>query len=173
MTQQQIPGTERDDDDPEMTAAIEQLRIDEVTLREARKKHNAQRDRVQSFLVGLNDERRSAIERAIALGAAVYHYTDDKGDEVEASAELELKVKVRKTGAAEMPIGEGVAGDDQDDDDEDEKKPRTNGVHPGLLAAAERDRATGVEVTEDGDVIPIETAAKKRGKVKAKPRKRK
>ncbi len=94
---------------------------------------------------------------------------DDNGDEVEASAELELKVKVRKTGAADTPIGEGVANED-DDQDEDRPSARTNGVHPGLLAAAERDG--NVEEDEDGDVVVPEKSAKK-GKAKKSKRSKK
>jgi hypothetical protein len=164
VTQTQIPGTERELD-PELTAAIEQLRIDEANLRDAKRARDKTRDRVQASLVGLNSDRRAAIERAIALGAAVYHYTDDKGDEVEASAELELKVKVRKTGAAEMPIGEGVSSDDDDQDDDDDEEPRTNGVHPGLLKQAEQaQHDSGVAEDDEGNVVPIERAAKKRAK---------
>ena len=166
MTQTQLPGTEREID-PEINAEIEQLRIAEANLRDAKKIRDKHKDRVETFLVGINPEKRAAIERAVAMGPAVYHYTDDNGDEVEAVAELELKVKVRKTGAAETPIGEGVdAGDDQDEDDE----PRTSGVHPGLLAAAERDG--NVEESEDGDVVVPEKSAKKT-KAKKKPARRK
>jgi hypothetical protein len=169
MTQTQLPGTEREID-PDVNAAIEDLRIAEANHRATKQARDKARDRVQVFLVGINPERRAAIERAIALGPPVYHYTDDHGDEVEAVAELELKVKVRKTGAAETPIGEGVdAGDDQEDD-EKPRKPRTNGVHPGLLAAAERD-GNAVE-NEDGDIVPSDKPAK-RTKAKAKKGRRK
>lgn len=155
MTQQQISGTEREVD-PELNAEIEQLRIAEANHRATKQARDKQRERVQVFLVGLNPDKREAIQRAIAVGPAVYHYTNDNGDEVEASAELELKVKVRKTGVAETPIGAGV---DAGDDDQDDDRPRTNGVHPGLLAGAECDG--NVEESEDGDVVVPEKSAKK------------
>lgn len=165
MTQQQIAGTEREVD-PELNAAVEDLRIAESNHRDTKRARDKARDRVQTFLVGMNPDKRAAIERVIALGPPVYHYTDDNGDEVEAVVDVELKVRVKKTGAADAPIGEGVSSDDQDDD---EDRPRTNGVHPGMLAAAERDG--NVEVSEDGDVVVPEKSAKKT-KAKAKPRRK-
>lgn len=173
MTQMQIKGTEPNIS-PEVNAEIEQLRIFNLEVKEATRKRDAQRDRVQSFLVGLAPpDKQAAIQRAIAVGPAVYHYTDDQGEEVEASAELEFKIRVRKTGAAETPIGEGVEADadasDDDDNDKPARKRGANGVHPGLMAAAERDG--NVEVSEDGDVVVPEKSAKKT-KAKSKARRK-
>lgn len=171
MTQTQIPGTERDDD-PDLVAILQELRVADANCRAANKTREAIRDRAKSMLVGLNPQKQEVFQRAFAVGDAVYHYTDDQGDEVEGVARLKLTVSVRKTGAAETPIGEAVdAGDDQDEDEKPRaRKPRTNGVHPGMLAAAERDG--NVEVSEDGDVVVPEKSAKRTKAKKPARRKR-
>lgn len=72
--------------------------------------------------------------------------------------DLEQILRIRKTGEVESEEGEA-------DDELQLSSHEGNGVHPGLIAQAERAQAeNGVAETVDGDVVPPDTAAPKKAR---------
>jgi hypothetical protein len=141
-----IPGTERKEI-PEVEAAAEayrEVRDDrcELSKKEAQKKLEL-----------------LAVMRANKI--KIYRYPDENGEELEVLVDDEPKVKLRKTGEADVEIGEGFPIE------------ADAGPSDGLVNQALRSQAeAGVEVTADGDVVVPETSApkgKKKAKKKAKP----
>ncbi len=143
--QLQIAGTERDEH-PEVEEAGE-------TWRDARKDAKAATTHAKQKKLEL-----IAVMQAHKVKA--YKYTEEEtGEEVLLTYTEEPKVSAKKTGEAESEIGEGIP---------EHAGGSSNGVHPGLIAQAERaNDGSNTEITADGDVVVPEKAAPK-----GKPKKR-
>lgn len=147
--QTEIPGTERTD----VPASL--LEAGELWLDTRRTKRRA------------SDQAKEAKLGVLQLMAVnkipKFTLTDPESQEVmELEVDTEPKLRTKKTAEMEPePIGDGIpSGGDSGP-----------GVHPGLIAQAERDaEANGVSETIDGDVVPPDRAApkKKRGPKKQK-----
>lgn len=90
-----------------------------------------------------------------------YRYFDENGEELEVVLDEEPTVKLRKTGEAESEIGDGV-------EESASNGQSTDAVPQGLIDQAMKAQAeTNVQETPDGDVIPLETEKKRRGRKKS------
>lgn len=135
--QAEIPGFERQVENP----AVEEAAAKYCTIRDERSALSKKEKQAQLELEATM--RAHNVER--------YEYLDDNGEVLVAKIVTgTTKAVVEKTGEAEVEIGEGV--DDPSSD--------------GLIADAQKaQRDAGVAEDEDGNVIPLDTAApkKKRG----------
>lgn len=83
------------------------------------------------------------------------HTVKDSDTEELLKFDLEQVLRISKTGEVESDDGES-------DDEAPSSSEGTNGIHPGLIAQAEKAQAdAGVEVSGDGDVVVPDTAAPK------------
>ncbi len=143
--QAELAGFERQVANPAVEEQAQRFVVANETWKQAGKK------RTQEHLGLLAQMRTHGLER--------YEFPDENGELLVAEVLTgDPKVVVRKTGEADIEIGEGVeSGDDTS----------TGG---GLLEdAAALQQANGVAENEDGDVVPPDVAApkKKRGRKKA------
>jgi hypothetical protein len=143
--QLQITGTERKDVPPELDEAGE-------TWLEMRREKRRVADKAKEAKAGV---------LMLMQMHKVKKYTvkDPESEEIlELQIDLEPKLRTKKTGeAGDGEVGEGIPA-------APESSP---GIHPGLIAQAEKAQAdAGVEETPEGDVVPVTDAS-----VPRKPRK--
>jgi len=135
--QTQIPGTER-----KSVPEVEEAALGYIEARDERMTHTKREKQKKLELL--------AVMRAHRV--TKYKFDDAEGEELMVSLEdKEPDVSVRKTGDAEAPVGEGMPTGDE-----------STGPHQGLIAQAMRDQETGVEVTNEGDVVVPDKAAPKK-----------
>ncbi|MGE0547603.1 MAG: hypothetical protein AB7O24_04325 [Kofleriaceae bacterium] len=140
--QMSIPGTERQNI-PELERVSEEYREiciedSEIGKRKTAKKHE---------LIALMRAHNKTLHR----------YDDENGEEIEIELDEAPKLTVHKTGEAETDVGVGVTNPDLD--------ARENNLINQALAAQQD---AGVSETEDGEVVPIESAKPKKSKRKGK-----
>lgn len=115
-----------------------------------------------------NDKVKQAMWKVLTLMQehnVQQHTVKDPDTEELLEFDLETVLRIRKTGE--------VASDDGEEDDEIiSASDGAGGVHPGLIAQAEKAQAdAGVAETSDGDVVPPDTAAPKaKGKRGRRPK---
>lgn len=144
--QTEIPGTERTD----VPASL--LEAGELWLDSRRVKRRAA-DKAKEAKLGV-------LQLMAVNKIPKFTLTDPESQEVmELEVDTEPKLRTKKTAEMEPePIGDGIpSGGDSGP-----------GVHPGLIAQAERDaQSNGVSETSDGDIVPPDTSVPK-----TKPRKK-
>lgn len=151
--QQEIPGFERQVEDPDIEAAAR----DYCALRDERSALSKRESKAQALLLATMHAKRTPR----------YVYLDDAGEELEVVVQLGTeKAVVRRTGEAETPIGQGVEQPDAPDTAAADFGPGGN----VLAQAAAAQTAAGVSETDDGDVVPPDVAQprSKRGRKAAR-----
>ncbi len=140
--QMQIPGTERKEI-PDVENAAEAYREVRDTRAELSKREAVKKLELLAVM------RANKVKK--------YRYHDENGEEIEALIDDEPTVKLRKTGEAESEIGEGV------DEGRMSNGHAEGSVPQGLIDQAMKAQAdAGVAETADGDVIPLESAKKRK-----------
>ncbi|HVK89493.1 MAG TPA: hypothetical protein VM513_35465 [Kofleriaceae bacterium] len=142
--QAELPGIERQIENPVVEEAAQAF----VDANETWK--HAGKTRTKKHIELLAQMRTHGIER--------YEFPDENGELLVAEIVTgDEKVVVRKTGEADVEIGEGVEA--------------SGDVTGGLLEDAARvQAANGVEVDDDGNVVPPDVAAPKAKRSKGKKR---
>lgn len=139
--QQEIPGFERQVEDPDIEAAA----LEYCKLRDERSALSKRESKAQALLLATMHAKRTPR----------YVYLDDAGEELEVVVQLGAeKAVVRRTGEAETPIGQGVEQPDAPDTAAADFGPGGN----VLAQAAAAQTAAGVSETDDGDVVPPDVA---------------
>lgn len=170
--QTNIPGTERETSS-RLQKLSEELREQLAHNAQGRAREKELRRQILSEVLGAVPEYRELVEQLLALPTPAVRYVDGAGIEIESVATFELKANVHPTGdrtdsKADQPKKRAKPEPADKEFDEDSIPDPDDNTDGEARAAAAAQLDANVQEDDDGDVIPIEQAPKKRGKSKVR-----